>query len=162
MGTPGGLLNIAPLRDATDPDWLALRQALWPDDDASEPVGARLAEHLAEMASQLAEPQRFAQFIARDAGGEALGLVEAALRHDYVPGTDSTPVGFLEGLYVVPAARRQGVARALVKAAADWARAQGCTELASDTPLDNLLSQAVHERLGFAEAERVVFFSKRL
>ena len=146
--------SIQPLHDATDADWLRLREALWPDGDA--------AEHRAEMASQTAEPARYAQFLARDAAGAAIGLVEAALRHDYVPGTDSSPVAFLEGLFVEPGSRRLGVARALVAAVEAWAHARGCTELASDTPLDNTLSQRVHERLGFRESERIVCFCKKL
>ncbi|MEC5398721.1 aminoglycoside 6'-N-acetyltransferase [Uliginosibacterium sp. H1] len=93
----------------------------------------------------------------------ALGLVEAALRHDYVNGTDSSPVVFLEGLYVTPEARRQGVAVELVAAVEEWARKRGCHELASDAALDNLTSHATHHALGFAETERVVvFFRKRL
>lgn len=152
MSAPA-MLRIDPLLTARDPDWLRLRTALWPD---AEP-----AEHLAEMAEQLAEPARFVQFIARE-GGRAVGLAEAALRRDYVPGTETSPVGFLEGLYVVPEARGRGVGRQLVQAVADWSRAQGCRELASDTPLDNQLSQAVHARLGFAETERIVCFVKAL
>ena len=146
--------SIEALLDAADADWLRLRQALWPEGDA--------AEHRAEMASQTAEPARCAQFLARDAAGGAIGLAEAALRHDYVPGTDSSPVAFLEGLYVDPGSRGAGVARALVAAVEAWAWARGCTELASDTPLDNTLSQHVHQRLGFHETERIVCFCKPL
>ncbi len=145
---------ITPLHDATDADWLRLRRALWPDSGAGE--------HRDEMASLVAEPDRFAQFMARDSQGLPIGLVEVSLRRDYVPGTDSSPVGFLEGLYVEPAARRHGVARALVVAAEAWAASRGCSELASDTPLDNVLSQRVHQRLGFAESERIVCFHKHL
>ena len=70
------------------------------------------------MAGQLAEPGRFGPFIATAADGMPLGLAEVALRTDYVNGTDSSPVAFLEGLYVVPAVRRQGVARGLLQAVA--------------------------------------------
>ena len=149
-----------PLVSLDDPDWLRLRIALWPDGSA--------AEHLAEMASFLAEPERYAQFIVREPGNgpggtpRALGFAEAAIRHDYVPGTESSPVAFLEGLFVVPEARRRGVARALVRAVADWGRARGCEELASDTPLENTTSQAVHAALGFTETERIVCYAQRL
>lgn len=137
-----------------NPAWLALRQALWPD--------ATAAEHLQEMAGQLAELGRFGPFIATAADGMPLGLAEVALRADYVNGTDSSPVAFLEGLYVVPAVRRQGVARRLLQAVAAWARAQGCRELASDTALDNHVGQLVHRGLGFRETERVVYFQMDL
>ncbi|WP_043811260.1 aminoglycoside 6'-N-acetyltransferase [Rubrivivax gelatinosus] len=143
-------MKIEALVTLPNADWLHLRQALWPAADA--------AEHLHEMQSQLAEPERYAQFLARDDDGAALGLAEASIRQDYVNGTDGSPVGFLEGLYVVPEARRQGVSRPLVDAVAAWARSRGCAELASDTALDNLAGQALHERLGFEETERVVFW----
>ena len=72
------------------------------------------------------------------------------------------PVAYLEGLYVAPESRGKGVARTLVLAVSEWARAAGCTELASDTQPENLVSQAVHTQLGFVETERAVFFSKSL
>ena len=74
----------------------------------------------------------------------------------------SIPVGYLEGLFVKGEARGQGVARLLVGAVSEWAAAHGCVELASDTQPENLVSQAVHQRLGFVETERAVFYSKSL
>jgi len=145
---------IVPCTSAAQAGWLDLRQELWPDDEAQE--------HLAEMASFLAAPQRYAQFVAYSDSGEALGFVEAALRSDYVNGTETSPVAFLEGLYVTPACRRQGVGTALVAAVAAWGRGLGCTELASDAPLDNKRSHATHRALGFEETERVFFFRKFL
>jgi aminoglycoside 6'-N-acetyltransferase I len=139
---------------ASRPEWLALRRALWPDCDE--------AEHHEETTAQLADGVRYLAALARADDGTAIGLVEAALRQDHVNGTDGSPVAFLEGLYVVPDWRRQGVARALVDAAAAWARERGSVELASDTPLTNLRSQAVHRHLGFVETERVVYFLRRL
>src|SRR5206468_5494106 len=50
-------------------------------------------------------------------------------------------VAYLEGWYVVPEWRRRGVGGALVAAAESWAQGQGCTEFASDTPIDNLGSE---------------------
>ena len=95
-----------PCKSVDQPGWLELREQLWPHHPS--------AEHLAEMASFLASPERFAQFIEYDPSGNALGFVEVALRSGYVNGTNSSPVGFLEGIYVVPQARRQGIARILV------------------------------------------------
>jgi aminoglycoside 6'-N-acetyltransferase I len=146
--------HIEACSDPADPRWLALRLALWPGPPE---------EHRADMAEVAAEPARYAQFLALDGpGGEALGLAEVALRQDYVNGTEGSPVGFLEGLYVRPEVRRRGVAGALVRAASDWVLAQGCGEIASDTALENLVSQALHRALGFEETERVVYFRRRL
>ncbi|WP_077036685.1 aminoglycoside 6'-N-acetyltransferase [Pelomonas sp. KK5] len=145
---------ITPCTSIEQPGWLALRRTLWPEgtDD----------EHLAEMAEFIGEPQRFAQFIACTDQGEPIGFIELALRHDYVNGTESSPVAFLEGIYVAPAHRGRGTARDLVAAAMAWARQHRCIELASDAPLDNEASQAMHRSLGFEETERVVYFRKRL
>jgi aminoglycoside 6'-N-acetyltransferase I len=94
------------------------------------------------------------------ATSSAVGFVEASKRMDYVNGTSSSPVAFLEGLYVEPASRRNGVARSLVAAVAAWAAAEGCTELASDSPIENVAAHAVHRALGFVETERVVYFCR--
>ena len=71
-------------KSVDQPGWLELREQLWPHHPS--------AEHLAEMASFLASPERFAQFIEYDPSGNALGFVEVALRSDYVNGTNSSPV----------------------------------------------------------------------
>ena len=131
-----------------------MREALWPDTSRQE--------HIAEMSAFLEDPARFAQFVAYSPTGQPCGFVEASVRTDYVNGTLSSPVAFLEGLYVEPQHRRQGVAKQLVSAVAQWARRAGYGELASDASLDNEVSHAVHRALGFAETERVVFFRKAL
>jgi len=134
--------------------WLGLRQALWPH--------CSRAEHLSEMSSFIASPDRFAQFVAYSSPGQAVGFIEASVRTDYVNGTSSSPVAFLEGLYVVPEARRKGIAASLVSTVCHWAQDVGCTELASDALLENETGYAVHRALGFQETERVVFFRRAL
>ncbi|HET9864746.1 MAG TPA: aminoglycoside 6'-N-acetyltransferase [Steroidobacteraceae bacterium] len=136
------------------PGWLELRMTLWAD--------ATQDEHRGYMGMALAQPDRFLQLVAYDARRQAVGFIEGSIRVDYVNGTQSSPVGFVEGVYVVPAWRRKGIARRLFAAVADWARARGCRELASDALLDNLASQRAHLALGFREAERVVYFTKPL
>ncbi|ROE34536.1 aminoglycoside 6'-N-acetyltransferase AAC(6')-E963 [Klebsiella pneumoniae] len=147
-------MKLVPLTSVPNPDWLHLRKALWPDGSD--------AEHEQEMAQFVANPNRYGQFMACSDDGTPTGFVEVSIRSDYVNGTDTTPVAFLEGMYVVPEARKHGVARKMLAAVQAWALAQGCTELASDTQLENTLSQAVHARLGFTETERVVYFNMRL
>jgi aminoglycoside 6'-N-acetyltransferase I len=134
--------------------WAELRTALWPEDDA--------ATHAAEIRDALAQPQGAVAFLAIDADGHARGFAEATLRRDYVNGTESSPVGFLEGWYVAPEARGSGAGRALVAAVEQWTREQGCSELASDALLDNEPSHSAHHACGFEETERVVYFRKRL
>ena len=106
-------------------------------------------------------PESDGNFVALE-DGRVIGFAEAAVRHDYVNGCDTSPVLFLEGLFVDPDHRRQGVAGALVAAVADWGRARGYTEFASDAEIDNVDSYAMHRALGFAETERVVYFRREL
>jgi aminoglycoside 6'-N-acetyltransferase I len=135
-------------------NWLALRQALWPH--------CTPEEHLSEMEAWCANPARYAVFLASTQSGHVIGFAEAAIRKEYVNGTDTSPVGFLEGVYVTAEFRQRGVARALVTAVEVWVAGAGYQELASDTEIENKLSQEMHQALGFEETERIVFFRKRL
>jgi aminoglycoside 6'-N-acetyltransferase I len=136
------------------PGWLDFRLALWPDADADD--------HRGYMAISLAQPERFLQLMIYDDQRMPVGFIEGSIRGDYVNGTETSPVGFVEGVYVSPAWRRKGVARQLYAAIGDWAKARGCRELASDALIDNETSQQAHRALGFRETERVVYFTKPL
>jgi len=133
-------------------DWIDLRLQLWPGDHAED--------FFEEARDMLAQPQRYGAWLVRDEKGEALGLAEAAVRSDYVNGTEGSPVLFLEGIYVRVDARRQGLARALAGAVQAWGVARGCVDFASDAALENSVSHALHRALGFVETERVVYFRK--
>lgn len=151
LGQP---VSIAPAKPADAADWTAMRTALWPRGGD----GA----HAADIAELLADAGETINLIVRDADGTALGFAEAALRHDYVNGCKTSPVAFLEGIFVKPETRCKGVARALVAAVEAWALEQGCTEFASDAAVDNFASIDMHRALGFEETQRVVFFRKVL
>lgn len=131
---------------------------------------------LASMACQLYETgsaKLVDEFAALTASSEAacflafegetpIGFAQCQLRHDYVEGTSTSPVGFLEGVWVHPAHRRQGVARKLVEACCQWAAQVGCSEFASDCEIDNLDSLAFHLSIGFSEVGRTIWFHRRL
>lgn len=138
------------VRGATASDlraWARLRTGLWPDEvDAFGNVAEALQRSDA------------GNFLAFSADGTPVGFAEATLRHDHVNGTDSSPVGFLEGWYVSAPWRGRGVGRALLSAVREWTHAQGCTELASDAVADDVAAQRAHAACGFEETERVVYF----
>ena len=145
--------RVRPAREADVPAWIALRLQLWPEEaDIASPDDLR---------AYLDEPARAVAFLAFD-GDDAVGFAEAEMRTDYVNGTETSPVGFVEGLFVAASHRRRGVGRALIAQVQDWTRDRGCTELASDALLDNTASHAAHRAYGFDEAERVVYFRKRV
>lgn len=94
-------------------------------------------------------------------GERPVGFAQCALRRDYVEGSSTSPVGYLEGIFVLPEHRRRGIARRLVDACQSWAQLHGCKEFASDCELDNLESQRFHQACGFAEVNRIVCFLKK-
>lgn len=123
---------------------------LWP---------AHTAAELTKELSPLLESEEAAFFIAANGSGP-VGFAQCQLRRDYVEGAQSSPVGYLEGIYIRPPYRGQGWARALLRECEGWAASKGCREFASDCELDNLASRAFHLHAGFAEAGRVVCFIK--
>lgn len=91
-----------------------------------------------------------------------IAFAQCGLRHDYVEGTDSSPVGYLEGIFVSDGYRKQGYAAELLSECEKWAKGKGCTEFASDCELDNVNSLRFHISLGFEEANRIICFRKEL
>jgi aminoglycoside 6'-N-acetyltransferase I len=135
-----------------------LREALWPESSAEE--------HQKELASLLVEKQNgalpLAIFVAETPEGALAGFLEAGLR-SHADGCDPKhPVGFVEGWFVAEDHRQRGLGRRLLSAAEEWARGKGCAEMASDTQIDNALSQRVHETLGFEVVDRCVHYRKTL
>ncbi len=131
---------------------------LWPE--------ASAAEHARDLAPLLVgESPGYLPavvLIAEEPDGRAVGFVEVALR-SHADGCDpSRPVGFIEGWYVEPEYRRKKVGTKLIAAAENWARNQGCVEMASDTWLDALDSQRAHEALGYEIVDRCIHYRKHL
>ena len=91
-----------------------------------------------------------------------IGFANASLRNDYVEGTETSPVGYLEGIYVEKEYRKHNFARELVKTCENWAKDLGCKEFASDCELENDASLAFHLAIGFIEANRIICFKKDL
>lgn len=139
---------------ADAPSWERMRQALWP---------ASAGEHARDIAAFFAgdhtEPAEVVLALGED--GRPVGFAELSIR-PFADGCSSRPVAYLEGWYVDPAARGRGVGAALVRAAEAWGRSRGCTELASDTEIDNADSAAAHRSLGFTETGRIICFRKAL
>ena len=141
-------------RAAEEDCGLAARLAcmLWPD-HAPDEMAREMADCIAS--------EDAAVFLALQLGQPA-GVAQCGLRRDYVEGTGSSPVGYLEGIYVCPEFRRRGIAARLVESCEQWAREKGVEEFASDCELDNLDSLSFHLKLGFRETNRIICFVKKL
>jgi aminoglycoside 6'-N-acetyltransferase I len=128
-----------------------MRSSLWPEEPDDHP----------------GEIRRFLDGIAKEplavlvaADGDALvGFVELSIRH-YAEGCTTDHVAYVEGWYVEASHRRRGVGRALIAAAEEWGRSQGCIELASDADIDNATSMTAHLAVGFAEVGLIRCFHK--
>jgi len=144
------MLKEATLPEAKEAAHLAL--LLWPDHT--------LEDYMQEMTHLIAQPG--ATVILAYYDSEPIGFAQCQLRYDYVEGTSSSPVGYLEGLYVKEAFRKQGFAKNLINACEKWAKKKGCHEFASDCELENEKSLSMHLKLGFSEANRIICFKKMI
>ena len=86
--------RVEPCTLQTLDEWVALRHALWPDGSEQD--------HRADAQALLWEQKEAIALLVRLGNGTAAGFAEAALRRDYVNGCSTSPVGFLEGIYVKP------------------------------------------------------------
>lgn len=91
-----------------------------------------------------------------------VGFTQVSIRYDYVNGSTTSPVGFLEGIYVVEGYRNQGIGKALLDYSSQFLKEKGCKELGSDALIDNTISHKFHEKMGFKEVERVVCYIRKL
>lgn len=91
-----------------------------------------------------------------------VGFAQCQLRYDYVEGTKTSPVGYLEGIFVKEKFRHKGYAKQLLQACENWAKMNECKEFASDCEIENEDSFQFHKAMGFSEANRIICFTKRL
>ena len=140
---------------ATEKDAEALAglvKIVW-SEDTEEALASTILEYInSDESAVFAEKQ----------DGNFIGAALCSLRHDYVEGCETSPVGYLEGVSVKEAYRNQGVARRLVNECEKWAREKGCSEFASDCELHNTDSLNFHLQIGFEEQNRIICFKKVL
>ena len=147
------------LAQLSDRDQLVcLREALWPKSSAEE--HARELTPILEGKAPVTMPLII--LVAEASNRKLAGFLEVDLRSHADGCNPSRPVGYIEGWYVAENHRHRGIGRKLLTVAEDWARSQGCVEMASDTWVDNEVSQRVHEALGYEVVDRCVHYRKTL
>jgi len=142
-------MNIIPVTNVNAQKWAELCNELWPHNSVEEMLeefnnGQYKNEYLCQIDDM---------FIA---------FLSLSLRKDYVEGTDSSPVGYVEGIYVKCKYRKMGIARNLIEFAKQWTIKNGCSMLASNCELTNKDSRLFHNKIGFTEANVNVHFTIKL
>jgi aminoglycoside 6'-N-acetyltransferase I len=132
--------------------WANMRAALWPGEDAEV--------HAKDIEAMLANSSAWG-FVAETHDGAPVGFAEITIR-PFANGCDSRPVPFLEGIWVEPSFRRQGIGALLVKRVEAFVAARGFREIGSDALIENNASHAAHRGWGFCETERVIYYRKLL
>ena len=143
------------IREAKKADRAVLAELalqLWSDHSLSS---------LREEYEALTEEEDSACFI-RYAGEKPVGFAQCQLRRDYVEGTETSPVGYLEGIFILEEYRRRGYAKELLLCCENWAKEKRCSEFASDCELENGDSLRFHLAMGFEEANRIICFRKKI
>jgi aminoglycoside 6'-N-acetyltransferase I len=147
------------LAQPSDRDQLVrLREALWPNSSPEE----HDRELTAILAGKAPLTMPLIILVAETSDRMLVGFLEVDLRSHADGCNPARPVGYIEGWYVAENQRNQGIGRELLRVAEDWARSQGCVEIASDTWIDNEVSQRVHEKLGYEVVDRCVHYRKML
>lgn len=147
------VLSLVEVTSANVNEWLSMATRLWPDYDPAE---------LTQILNDGLQSKKYNRLLCRNDFGVFVGLIDLFLRHDYVEGSSTNPVGYIEGIFVKPEFRNQGVAKFMVEQGEIWAKQNGCLEFASDTSVTNIDSQNFHESVGFEKSDVVVHFIKKL
>jgi aminoglycoside 6'-N-acetyltransferase I len=147
------MMNYSEVTPDDSAEWVALALTLWPYETEQDMRGLFLKR---------IPSKKDKTILCRDENGEAVAFIDLSIHKEYVEGSWSSPVGYVEGIYVKPEFRKQGIARELLRLGEEWSRAHGCMEYGSDTELENVESQAFHLRVGFEEAHKIVHFIKKL
>jgi aminoglycoside 6'-N-acetyltransferase I len=132
-------------------EWLRMRKGIWPE--APD-------EYLNFDMDEILTNDKYYVIFACD-GDKPIGLTEVQIK-DYGEGCETSPIGYLEGWFVQEEYRGQAIVGIMTKVAEGWVREKGCTEMASDTWLDNESSIRAHVKMGYSEVERLVHFVKQL
>ncbi len=133
--------------------WLQMRRILWPDSAENT-----LQQEMTVIFDNAKNNQ---VYVCEVESHDIVAFIEINLRIR-VHGCISSPIAYIEGLYVEPNYRLQGIAKALTTEAENWARRNGCAELAVDVIFNNSMNQQIHQKLGYKEVEKIVIYCKTL
>ncbi|BFG70660.1 GNAT family N-acetyltransferase [Sediminibacterium sp. KACHI17] len=145
-------MDIQLLSDTTIDPIIELTLALWPECDYDEEKN--------QWKQFMYSPDHYCALAKVEHA--YIGFIHISIRYDYVEGAESNKTAYLEGIYVKPDYRKNQIASALLSSGEKWAISNGLTEIASDTEINNQISQLFHQQAGFKEVNRLVCYIKKI
>lgn len=134
-------------------DFLEMSLDLWKEDYSGEDLKSIYREILHS------EKNKVLLYVVDDM---SVAFIYVSIRTDYVEGSESSPTGYIEGIYVKPGFRKSGIAKKLLVEGEKWLRESGFKQIGSDAYIDNKVSYDFHINIGFKEAGKLVTFIKDL
>ena len=116
--------------------------------------------HDKEMSQIINREDWFCLFI-KDNENKILGFVELSSRN-VVDGCLSSPVAYIEGLFIKREFRGKGLGTKSIEVIKLWCKEHGFTELGADTELVNERAQNFFKSVGFHETFRIVEFCTKI
>lgn len=147
--TKGKSMLIKSVTEQTVSVWVSFASRVWQTDEQV-------------LQEQFTEGKFPFEFLYYSPSNIAVAWISLSLRHDYVEGCQFSPVAYVEGIFVHPDYRGQGIATELLDFADSWAKSHGARELASDTDFENIRSQAFHTKNGFREVSRNIHYIRKV
>jgi len=128
--------------------WLFLRKQLWPEPDEI---------HLAEM-QDILDARTAVAFLLFNPNKDPIGFIEGAIYLD-----SPQKYGYIEGWFVLPNYRGQGLGGRLLGALEEWFLHRAISLTLSDTiPEEYPLSPKAHARYGYKDLTTLQIFVKEL
>jgi aminoglycoside 6'-N-acetyltransferase I len=93
---------------------------------------------------------------------QLIAFIHISVRSDYVEGSQDSPTGFIEGIYVKPEYRKKGISKKLIEKGESWLKTKGCSQIGSDIEQSNITSYHFHKSVGFKEVNRLIAFIKNI
>jgi len=129
--------------------WVELQHELWPTHSIAD---------LIEDCNKILTDKLQKSWLFID-NNSPIGFIDLSIKKKAI-GCKSGKIGYVEGWYVKPDYQRKGFGQQLYEVAENWAKNQGCKEMASDTTQDYPYSPRAHEIAGFKVARVATHFNK--
>lgn len=136
--------------------WVELSLKLFPKEDKLE-LGMLYNRYL----NYQNLPQREMGYLYKE-DDKYVGFINYSTKQDYVSGSTSSPVLYIEAIYVLPEYRQKGVGHKLIRHVEQIAKDKNIQQVASDCELNNNVSEQFHKNCGFTEVERIICFIKNV